>query len=145
MKLLPSFIIQLLSHRCWPGFFVTCLAFSAVCHLTGCLVVEYFTAGREARWRRIPPSTKQTGSIFLHLCLLNPGCGLVCVNDVPFKWIRVNRFRAAYNEMWHVTVNCVSLTSTSVFRLQSLCCCFELVGIWVSSSWCNVLGKQKGI
>ena len=82
MKLLPSFIIQLLGHRYWPGVFRDLRSFQCCVPsdwFSGCLVVEYFTAGREAHWRRIPPSTKQTGSSFLHLCMLNPGCGLVCV------------------------------------------------------------------
>ena len=97
----------------------------------------------------------KTESSFLHLCMFNPAGGLACMKGISFDSIRVSRFRAAHNEMWHVTVNYVSLTSKSVFRLQRmrrrtdrvsiLCCYFDLVGIWLSSSRCNVLGEQKGI
>ena len=60
----------------------------------------------------------ETVTIFYNSVAVHPACGLACVNDVLSDWIRVCRFRAAHNEMRHVTVNCVSLTSTSMFRLQ---------------------------
>ena len=127
------------------------------CVKSDCLLaVVHLTAGGEAHGGWVPRSTKQTGSSFLHaMQMFNRGCGLVCVNDVPFDWIWVCWFCTAHNEMWTVTMNCLSLTSVSALQLQRrfritdqvciLCCCFELVGIWLSSSWCHVLGKKKGI
>ena len=134
-------------------FLVTCAAFGDVWNLTGCLAVVYLTAEGEAHRRQLPRSIKQTGTSFLHLFMFNPAYGLVRVNDVPFNWIGVCRFCAAHIEMWRVTVNCVSLASASVIWLQrmfrsidwvSILCCFELVGIWLSLSWCHVLGKRRG-
>ena len=127
------------------------------CVKSDCLLaVVHLTAGGEAHGGWVPRSTKQTGSSFLHaMQMFNRGCGLVCVNDVPFDWIWVCWFCTAHNEMWTVTMNCLSLTSVSALQLQRrfritdqvciLCCCFELVGIWLSLSWCHVLGKKKGI
>ena len=113
MKLLSSFIIQLLGHRCWPGVFRDLRSFQC------CVPSDWLFSCRVFdSWERGPQKASTTKyktdwfrfSASLHV---KPWLWTCLCEWRSFKWIQVNRFRAAHNKMWHVTVNCASLTSTS--------------------------------